>query len=301
MPGCSASPAISPGNRVPICSTLARPSMSVNEISPRLPDARTMTSDSAVVSLPLAWAFSSANAGPSTTSPSTTRLRVATASSLPTRLSLSRTASVRAPLRLPQPSDDISGTAISTSASISESTRSLQRPVVALQERRALGLAVVGEDHHVIRPWCFVDRVLEAGELSVEPPQRVERGRCEQPGVVGDFVVADEVGVRRRDATVDVAHQGVDREISQRRGGRGSQQWVDPASLQPGLDALTPGTSPVDHLAPRISERQRDESADGIRIGQEVVGGVVAVLALVEQRAERDRRVGAVTGEHVRP
>ena len=96
----------------------------------------------------------------------------------------------------------------------------LQRPVVALEERRPLGLAVVGQDHHVIGPWRVRDRVLEAGELSVEPPQRVQRRGSEQPGVVGDLVVADEVRVGRGNAPVHVAHQRVDREIAQRRGGR---------------------------------------------------------------------------------
>ncbi len=43
--------------------------------------------------------------------------------------------------------------------------------VVPLEERGALGLTVVGEDHDVIGPWCFGDCIFETRELRIQALQ----------------------------------------------------------------------------------------------------------------------------------
>ena len=63
---------------------------------------------------------------------------------------------------------------------------------VALLERRALGLAVIGEDDDLVRARRVAARALDPRELLVELAQRLERVGALEPGVVGDLVVARE-------------------------------------------------------------------------------------------------------------
>ena len=142
------------------------------------------------------------------------------------RLSLSLTTSVSAPLRLPQPSEVISGHLDIVLFVDERRHDGFERDAVALEERRTLGLAVVGQHDDVVRAGRLGDGVFETGELLVEAAERVERRRREDPGMVGDLVVTDEVGVRRRHAAVDVAHQGVQGEVAQ-DGRRGCTQDRD--------------------------------------------------------------------------
>ena len=69
----------------------------------------------------------------------------------------------------------------------------LVEPVaVALRERRALRLPVVGEDDDLVRPRGVSARALDAPELLVELAQGLERVRSLQAGVMRDLVVARE-------------------------------------------------------------------------------------------------------------
>ena len=177
----------------------------------------------------------------------------------------------------------------------------LERDAVPLEERRTLGLAVIGQHDDVVRAGRLGDGVFEAGELLIETAERVERGRCEDARVVGHLVVSDEVGVGGGHAAVDVAHQRVQGEVAQDRRRRGPQHRVDPAALEARLDVRPAGSAAIGDLAEHVGDGQRQQSADGIRVRQHVVRRVLAVLAAVGDGAEREDRVGAVAGEHVRP
>ncbi len=186
-------------------------------------------------------------------------------------------------------------------SSISDDTTCFEGHAVTLEERRSLRLTVVGEHHHVIRAGRLADRLFEAAELLVEPAQRVHRRLGEDARVVGDLVVPDEVGVRRGHAAVDIAHQRVQREVAQDRGGRGAQHRIDAAAFQARFDLEAAGVASVDHLPHDVGDGQGEQPAHRVRVGQHVVRRVLAVLGAVGDRAEREDRILAVAGEHVRP
>ena len=77
-------------------------------------------------------------------------------------------------------------------ASSERSTSSSSAVAVALLERRALRLAVVGEHDDLVRARRVAARALDAAELLVELAQRLERVGALEAGVVRDLVVARE-------------------------------------------------------------------------------------------------------------
>ena len=83
----------------------------------------------------------------------------------------------------------------------------LERLAVALAERRALRLAVVGEHDEVIRARRLRRRTLQPGELVIVSLEHRERIGLANPRVVGDLVIADERRVADRHALDDVGHQ----------------------------------------------------------------------------------------------
>jgi hypothetical protein len=121
----------------------------------------------------------------------------------------------------------------------------LERDAVALQERGALALAVVGEHDDVVRTWSFGDGQLQSAQLVVEPAERVEGGRRGDAGVVCDLVVADEVGVGGGDAAVDVADQRVHRDVAQDGRGRRTQQRIHAAAIEAWFDAPASRPAPI--------------------------------------------------------
>ena len=265
MPGCSASPATSPGNRALSCSAVARPSMSVNDTRPRLPEASTITSASAascraarlgefvvVCRTEHDVAVDHVVAGGHGEDLADPAVLVA--------YGFGQGAVEVAPsLRCHHGNGDVDR------GGDERVDELLERLVVALEEGRALGLAVVGQHDDVIRAGRLGDRVLEPCELLVESAQRVEGGRREQPRVMGDLVVADEVGVGGGHTPVDVAHQRVDRQVAQDRGRGGTQDRVDPTALELRLDAVASGAASIDDLAPGVREGQREQSTDRVR------------------------------------
>ena len=76
----------------------------------------------------------------------------------------------------------------------------VQVVAVALLERRALGLPVVGEDDDLVRARREPAGALDPAELLVELAQRLERVRALEARVVGDLVVARERRVDGRAA-----------------------------------------------------------------------------------------------------
>src|SRR5512139_655376 len=107
----------------------------------------------------------------------------------------------------------------------------LQLDAEALAEGTALALAVVGEDDQAVGPWRLIDRLLQALELCVVLLEDRERVGLLYPGMVGDFVVADEGRVDDGDALDDVAEQGGDVEIAHHHRDRASDPRIEPAPV----------------------------------------------------------------------
>ena len=91
----------------------------------------------------------------------------------------------------------------------------LVEPVaVALLERRALGLAVIGEHDDLVRPRGVAARAGDAAELLVELAQRLQRVRALEAGVVRDLVVARERRVDRGAAAHHVGQHAEDDQVA---------------------------------------------------------------------------------------
>ena len=129
----------------------------------------------------------------------------------------------------------------------------LVEPVaVALLERRPLRLAVVGEDDELVRPGGVAAGALDAPELLVELPQRLEGVLALEAGVMGDLVVAREGRVDRGPPLQHVGEDAVDDEVADEHAHRRAQQRVDaaPVAARPDVaPALPPrGDQLQDHL-----------------------------------------------------
>ena len=82
----------------------------------------------------------------------------------------------------------------------------LEGHAVALAERGALALAVVGEDDEAVVASRFLADPLERGDDAVDPGQRPQRFEALGPGVVRDLVVVGQVDVDDRRAEGHRAH-----------------------------------------------------------------------------------------------
>ena len=140
---------------------------------------------------------------------------------------------------------------------------------VALLEGGALGLAVVGEDDDLVGPRRVAARAVDAPELVVELPQRLQRVGALEAGVVGDLVVAREGRVDRGAPLHHVREDAVDDQVADDDAHRGAHERVEAAAVAARL-----------HVAPALAGRGRDLERD-----------------LPEEEDERARDVEAVREE----
>ena len=100
----------------------------------------------------------------------------------------------------------------------------LEREAVALRERRALALPVVGQQHQVVAPRRTLARPRDGAHLAVDLDELLHRLRALRAGVVGDLVVAQVVGVDDGRAAVHLADHEVREHVAhdRRRGARGA-------------------------------------------------------------------------------
>ena len=132
---------------------------------------------------------------------------------------------------------------------------------VALLERRALRLPVVGEDDDLVRPRGVAARALDLREAVVELAQRLERVGALEARVVRDLVVARE---RRVDGGSPAHHVGQHArhdQVAHEDAQRAAHQRVDAASMpaRPHVAAdRARGRRPLeDHLPAEQHERAR--------------------------------------------
>ena len=144
----------------------------------------------------------------------------------------------------------------------------LVEPVaVPLLERRSLRLPVVGEHDDLVGTRRVAARAVDAPELLVELPQRLERVRALEPRVVRDLVVARERRVDGRAAAHHVREDAVDDQVADDDAHRGAHERIDAAAVasRPHVAADRPERrSPLeDDLPDEQDERTRDVEAVG--------------------------------------
>ncbi len=102
----------------------------------------------------------------------------------------------------------------------------VQAVAVALLERGALRLAVVGEHDDLVGTRGILASARDPAELLVDLAQHLHRVGALEPGMVGDLVVAGEARVDSRDAVHHVADDAVDREVPDEDGQAGADERV---------------------------------------------------------------------------
>ena len=174
----------------------------------------------------------------------------------------------------------------------------VQAVAVPLLERGALGLAVVGEHDDFVRPGRVAASPVDAAELLVELPQRLERVGPLQPGVVRDLVVAREGRVDGGAAAHHVGEDAEDDQVAHDDAHRGAHERVEAAAVAARLhvpaDRAQGGDPFEDHLPAEEDERPSDVE----RVGEESPVSRVRFLLRLDPADGEDLLVG-FTGEEV--
>ena len=121
--------------------------------------------------------------------------------------------------------------AVTSPPASERSTSVVEAVAVALLERGALGLAVVGEDDDLVGPRRVAAGALDAPELLVELAQRLERVGALEARVVRDLVVARERRVDRGAPAHHVGQHAEDDEVADEHAHRRAQERVDAAAV----------------------------------------------------------------------
>ena len=151
----------------------------------------------------------------------------------------------------------------------------------ALDERRTLGLAVVGEHDDLVRPRRRSGRPLDPAELAVEVAQHRQRVDAFRTGVVSDLVVAQHVDVDGGPSLPHVVHDALHRHVAGDHRRERAQQRVRPIPLDARLD-LPPPLSGGRHPFARDLHDRGEHGSDrlaGPREVAEVAGSGPTFLA----------------------
>ena len=115
---------------------------------------------------------------------------------------------------------------------------------VALLERRALGLPVIGEDDDLVRARSVSAGARDPAELLVELAERLERVVPLETGVVRDLVVAEKRRVDGRTAAKHVRDHREDDQVAEDDAHRRAQERIGSAPVSARL-----------HVAPSLAGR----------------------------------------------
>ena len=175
----------------------------------------------------------------------------------------------------------------------------LVEPVaVPLLERRALRLPVVREDDDLVRPRRVPARAVDAAELLVELPQRLERVDALEAGMVGHLVVAREGRVDGGTPFHHVREDAVDDQVADDDAHRRAQERIDPAPVTARPHVAAPlarrGRDLEEHLPGEEDERPGDVEA----VGEKRPVARVRLLLGLEPAHGQDQVVG-LAGEEV--
>ena len=163
---------------------------------------------------------------------------------------------------------------------------------VPLQEGRALRLAVIGEHDDLVRPGRVLARALDAAELLIELPERLERVGALEARVVRDLVVAREGGVHRGPPLDHVRDHAVHDQVAHEDAHRRPEQRVDPAAVPARADVAadrTEGRHPLEHDLP---EDEHEHAGDVEAVREERAVARVGSLLRLHPAGGEDHVVG---------
>lgn len=145
---------------------------------------------------------------------------------------------------------------------------------VAGAEGLAGALPVVGQHDDPVRAGRVLGDVLDQGERAVEPAQHLLGVAAGRPGVVGDLVVGDQVGVDGAASGQQVAHHGGRDDVPFDDGGEGAHQRVQPAAGYARTLRSDPGAHGLADLPAHLGDEGQGGAHGVGRVGEvgEVAG-----------------------------
>ena len=169
----------------------------------------------------------------------------------------------------------------------------LVQPVaIALLERGALGLAVVGEDDDLVRPRRVPARAVDSRELLVELAERLHRVRALETAVVRDLVVAGERRVDRRAAAHQVGQDAVDDQIADDHAHRGTHERVRTAAVAARTHVAARSLQRGRPLEDELPEEEHERACDVEPVREEPAVAGVRPLLLVDAADGQDHLLG---------
>ena len=180
--------------------------------------------------------------------------------------------------------------------------RPLDQPVepvaVALLERRALCLPMVGQDDELVRARCVAPCPRDPAELLVELAQRLERVGALEARVVGDLVVARERGVDGGAPAHHVGQHAEDDEVAHDHAHEAAHQRIDPAAVPARAHVAPRRPGRGQHLEHDLPDEQDERTRDVEAVGEErAVARVVAAFRV--GAADREDDLVGLAGEQV--
>ncbi len=175
-----------------------------------------------------------------------------------------------------------------------------QRFAGAFDERRTLGLAVIGQHHDPVRSRRPLGRPLDAPDLPVEISQHGERVGTFGSGVMGNLVVAEQVDVDRRPSLTHVVDDALDRNVAADHCRERPEQGIRPAAVHSRLDVATSLEAGCPALPPDLGDHRQQRAGCLLGSGEVAeVAGSEASLLLATGTAHRQHCAFGVAGEEV--
>ena len=174
----------------------------------------------------------------------------------------------------------------------------LEAVAVALLERRALRLPVVGEHDDLVRPRRVAAGPLDVGEVVVELAQGLERVGALEAGVVGDLVVARERGVDRGTPAHHVGEHAGDDQVAHEDAQRRSHQRVDAAAVPARAHVPAGPSEGRDQLEDHLPDEEDQRAGHVVAVREKgPVAGVGPLLRV--HAADGEDRLVRLAGEQV--
>ncbi len=170
---------------------------------------------------------------------------------------------------------------------------------VAVEERRALRLPVVGEDHEPVLPRRGTGHHLQLVEDTIHGLESLQALRTQYSRVVGDLVVVHVVDVDRPEPLEHVLRDQDGVEVAQRTVGDAAQQGGLPVPLTAGLDVAADRSPGLEPVTGELGDGPRDRPGESRRRHDELRDGLSGLLTAARAAAHGEHGRRRVTGEQV--
>ena len=173
---------------------------------------------------------------------------------------------------------------------------------VALQERRAERLAVVRQDHEVVRPRRVLRGPGQAAQRAIHAVERLQALRTRGAAVMGDLVIVGIGDVDRVRATEHLLDHQAGHQRPHDDVGDGAQQRIrEAARVEPWRDTGQTRAACLEQFLGHLGNAQHDGVDEAVRTQEEaeVAAAGAQALARIGHRAQRQVRARRAAREQV--